>query len=119
LYAREQRKELQHMERTLGIQMEWIREGGEGRPKEHRGEHIQAAGSHPVAERAHERVHDRAHRGDRHAPRHTGPIPGQPLHDRSVRHRAAVIREHTPVESNPRMRMDRLPGEVFQAPMES
>jgi ATP-dependent RNA helicase RhlE len=128
LYAREQRKELQHMERTLGIQMEWIREGGEGRPKEARSEHIHVAGPHAVAERTHERVHERAHQsdrhatrhaGDRHAPRHSGPIPGQPLHDRSVRHRAAVIREHARVESNPRMRMDRLPGEVFQAPMES
>jgi ATP-dependent RNA helicase RhlE len=128
LYAREQRKELQHMERTLGIQMEWIREGGEGRPKEHRSEHTHAADSHPVAERTHERVHDRAHHSDRHAtrhagdrnaPRHTGPIPGQPLHDRSVRHRAAVIREHARVESNPRMRMDRLPGEVLQVQMDS
>ena len=37
LYAREQRKELQHMERTLGIQMGLdLAEGGEGRPKRNR-----------------------------------------------------------------------------------
>jgi superfamily II DNA/RNA helicase len=119
LYSRDQRKELQHMERTLGIQMEWIREGGEGRSKELRGAHDHAASSHLVAERTQERMHERAHHSDRHATRHTGPVPGQPLHDRSVRHRAAVIREHARVESSPRMRMDRLPGEVLQVQIEN
>jgi ATP-dependent RNA helicase RhlE len=98
LYAREQRKELQHMERTLGIQMEWIREGGEGRPKEVRGAH-----DHGTRARA----------------QHVGPVPGRPLHDRSHAHKAAVVGGHARVESNPRLRMDRLPGEVLQVQMES
>jgi ATP-dependent RNA helicase RhlE len=98
LYSRDQRKELQQMERTLGIQMEWIREGGEGRPKE--------------ARVAHDHVtHNRG--------AHAGPVPGRPLHDRSHAHKVAVVGGHARVESNPRMRMDRLPGEVLQIQLES
>jgi ATP-dependent RNA helicase RhlE len=106
LYAREQRKELQHMERTLGIQMEWIREGGEGRPKEARVANISGARDSVMHERgAHER---RAY---------AGPVPGRPLLDRSQK--IAALGGYARVESTPRMRMDRLPGEVLQGQMES
>jgi superfamily II DNA/RNA helicase len=106
LYAREQRKELQHMERTLGIQMEWIREGGEGRPKEARVANVSGGRESGTHERAgHER---RAH---------AGPVPGRPLLDRSQK--IAALGGYARVESSPRMRMDRLPGEVLQGQMES
>ena len=119
LYAREQRKELQHMERTLGIRMEWIREGGEGRPKEPRSAHAEDSRSHERGNDRgnHERgghdrsTHDRA--------KHSGPIPGRPLHDRSHAHKTAAVGGHARVDANSRMRMDRLPGEVLQVQMES
>jgi ATP-dependent RNA helicase RhlE len=133
LYAREQRKELQHMERTLGIQMEWIREGGEGRPKEprapqspestsrdrefvsqERGGHQRDGHDRGRGERA-RREHGGFNRG-----KHSGPVPGRPLHDRS-QHKAAAAGAgaNARVESNPRLRMDRLPGEVLQVQLES
>nr|HEV7952800.1 DEAD/DEAH box helicase [Candidatus Acidoferrales bacterium] len=131
LYAREQRKELQHMERTLGIQMEWIREGGEGRPKEARAPRgpetverdfaPQERGGHDRHERS---GHDRGARehGGFNRSKHSGPVPGRPLHDRSKHaHKAnvAVVAGSARVEANPRLRMDRLPGEVLQVQMES
>jgi ATP-dependent RNA helicase RhlE len=133
LYAREQRKELQHMERTLGIQMEWIREGGEGRPKEPRAERSPESAERDRAfvspERGgndrHERGgHDRGARehGGFNRGKHSGPVPGRPLHDRSKhshKANAAVVGGSARVESNPRMRMDRLPGEVLQVQLES
>ena len=133
LYAREQRKELQHMERTLGIQMEWIREGGEGRPKEARA----PRGPEPIEREfapqergghdrdGHERGgNDRGARehGGFNRGKHSGPVPGRPLHDRSKHaHKAAAAGAgaNARVESNPRLRMDRLPGEVLQVQLES
>jgi hypothetical protein len=114
------------MERTLGIQMEWIREGGEGRPKEARA----PRGPEPVErdfapqERGGHDRHDRGARehGGFNRGKHSGPVPGRPLHDRSKHaHKAnvAVVGGSARVEANPRMRMDRLPGEIFQVPMES
>lgn len=120
LYAREQRKELQQMERTLGIQMEWIREGGEGRPKEARAPHVHESVGHDFAPR--ETQERGGHERGGFNRKHSGPVPGRPLHDRSQHARkaaAAAAGSHARVESNPRMRMDRLPGEVFLAPMES
>jgi ATP-dependent RNA helicase RhlE len=126
LYAREQRKELQHMERTLGIQMEWIREGGEGRPKETRAPHAQESaprdfGSQERSGHGRER-HDhgaREHSGFNRG-KHSGPVPGRPLHDRSKHaHKVAAVGGSARVESNPTLRMDRLPGEVLQVQMES
>jgi superfamily II DNA/RNA helicase len=121
LYAREQRKELQHMERTLGIQMEWIREGGEGRPKEPRAPHAHESAPRDFApqERG---EHDRGTRehGGFNRGKHSGPVPGRPLHDRSKHaHKVAVVGGQARVEANPRLRMDRLPGEVLQVQMES
>jgi ATP-dependent RNA helicase RhlE len=133
LYAREQRKELQHMERTLGIQMEWIREGGEGRPKETRAPQSPESASRDREFVSQERSgHDRGRherggndRGARehggfNRGKHSGPVPGRPLHDRS-QHKAAAAGAgaNARVESNPRLRMDRLPGEVLQVQLES